>query len=155
MAAAALTTRLDADGVEYELIAHTHTERAADEAEALDVPGASVAKTLVITTPDGYLRAVLPAPERLDLHKLREVVGAGSKAIHLASEDDLERDYAEFELGAVPPIGGRPDPVLIDAQLAQLEQVVFEAGSHEESVRMRADDLVRLSGARVVDLCEA
>lgn len=154
MAAAALTTRLDAEGVEYELIPHTHTERATEEAEALDVSAASVAKTLVVTTPDGYLRAVVPAPERLDLHKLRDVVGAGSKAVHLATEDDLERDYAEFELGAVPPIGGRADRVLIDARLAELDEVVFEAGSHEESVRMRVSDLLRLASAQVVDLCE-
>jgi Ala-tRNA(Pro) deacylase len=120
----------------------------------LGLSPADVAKTLVITMPEGYARVVIPADCRVDEHKLRDVLQAGKRKVHLASEDDLRRDYPEFELGAVPPIGGRPDPVLIDAQLAQLEQVVFEAGSHEESIRMRADDLVRLSGARVVDLCE-
>jgi len=38
--------------------------------------------------------------------------------VHLATEDDLARDYAEFELGAVPPFGGRRDPVILDVRLA-------------------------------------
>jgi Ala-tRNA(Pro) deacylase len=153
MAADALTSRLDSEGIEYELIRHDHTERAADEAAALGLPSESVAKTLVVTTPEGYLRAVLPASERLDLHKLRDVVGAGSKKVHLASEDDLGRDYAEFELGAVPPVGGRKDPILLDTRLSELEELVFEAGDHDESVRLRTEDLRRIASIRVVDLC--
>ena len=111
MAAEALTELLDASGVSYELLPHAHTERAAEEAAALGVPPDSVAKTLVLTMPDGYVRTVLSAADRLDLHKVCEVLDAGSKKnIHLASEDELERDFPEFELGAVPPVGGRKGP---------------------------------------------
>jgi Ala-tRNA(Pro) deacylase len=92
----------------------------------------------VVTIPEGYLRAVLPASTRIDLRKLREVRGGSKKKIHLASEEDLARDYAEFDLGAVPPIGGgRRDPVVIDSRLAERASVILEAGSHEESVRLR------------------
>jgi len=31
---------------------------------------------------------------------------------------------------------------------------VLEAGSHERSVRLKAADLVRLSGAQVADICK-
>jgi Ala-tRNA(Pro) deacylase len=154
MAAPALTARLDAAGIEYELIPHTHTERAVQEAKALGVPEDAVAKTLVLDTPDGYVRAVLPASERLDLHKVRDLLGAGSKKVHLAAEKDLERDFAEFELGAVPPLGGSDDPVLLDHKLSELEEIVFAAGSHDESVRLRTEDLRRLTDARVVDICQ-
>lgn len=154
MATPVLTRLLDAEGVEYELIPHAHTERASDEAEALGLPPDSVAKTLVVTVPDGYVRAVVPAAERLDLHKIRELVGAGSKKVHLASEADLGRDFPEFELGAVPPVGGRRDPVLMDGRLSELSELVFEAGTHDESVRLRLDALRRLADVRVVDICE-
>jgi len=96
---------------------------------------------------------VLPASERLDLRKVREIVGAASKSVHLAAEHDLERDYAEFELGAVAPIGGRDDPVLLDSRLSQLDQLVFEAGSHEESIRVRGEDFRHLANPQVADLC--
>ena len=154
MAAQALTELLDASGVSYELLPHAHTERAAEEAAALGVPPESVAKTLVLTIPDGYVRTVLSAADRLDLHKVREVLDAGSKKVHLASEDELERDFPEFELGAVPPVGGRKDPVLVDQRISELEEIVFEAGDHDESVRLHAGDLQRLADVRIVDIRE-
>jgi prolyl-tRNA editing enzyme YbaK/EbsC (Cys-tRNA(Pro) deacylase) len=74
--------------------------------------------------------------------------------VHLATEEDLRRDYPEFELGAVPPIGGRKDPVVIDQNVAEQETVVIEAGSHEESLRIAAADLLELTGAAVTDISE-
>jgi Ala-tRNA(Pro) deacylase len=154
MTRATLVGMLEEGGATYELLAHAHTETAAEEARALGLAPDEVAKTLVVKTPEGYLRAAVPASCRLDLRKVRELVGGSKKHVHLATEDDLGRDYAEFELGAVPPFGGRSDPVLVDRRLAEQEAVVLEAGSHEQSVRVRTADLIRLTGARVSDICE-
>ena len=149
-----LTSVLDAAGARYDLLPHAHTETAAAEAEALGLAPADVAKTLVVATPEGYVRAVLPASERIDLGKLSEIVGERKKALRLASEEELERDYPDFELGAVPPVGGaRRDPVVLDSRLAERESIVFEAGSHEESVRLAPAELVRVAGAEVADIC--
>jgi prolyl-tRNA editing enzyme YbaK/EbsC (Cys-tRNA(Pro) deacylase) len=52
----------------------------------------------------------------------------------------------------VPPFGGKADEVILDRSLAERDSVVLEAGSHERSVRMKAADLVRLTGARVDDI---
>jgi Ala-tRNA(Pro) deacylase len=154
MAVEDLTSLLDDAGVEYEVLLHAHTESALAEAEALGLDAADVAKTLVVTTPEGYLRAVVPASERLDLKKLREVVGGAKKRVHLATEDDLARDYAEFELGAVPPLGGaRRDRVVVDSRVAERDSVVIEAGSHDQSLRVSTDALLRLTGAGVADVC--
>ena len=147
-----VTNVLDEAGVDYELLEHAHTERAADEAEALGVAPEEVAKTLVLATPGGNVRAVLPASERVDFGKVAELVGTGKKRVHLASEDDLKRDYPDFDLGAVPPFGGQKDEVIVDARLAERDSVVLEAGSHEKSVRLKAADLVRLTGAKVGDI---
>jgi prolyl-tRNA editing enzyme YbaK/EbsC (Cys-tRNA(Pro) deacylase) len=106
----------------------------------------------VLATPAGNVRAVLPASERVDLRKVGDLVGVGGKKVHLVSEADLARDYGEFELGAVPPFGGKADRVIVDARLAGRDSVVLEAGSHERSVRMKAADLVRLTDAQVEDI---
>lgn len=149
-----LTRVLDEAGVRYELLSHARTESAVAEAEALGLAPADVAKTLVVATREGYVRAVLPASERIDLHKLREVTGGGKKDVHLASEEDLARDYHEFDLGAVPPIGGgRPDPVVVDRRLAERDSIVLEAGSHEHSLRIPTGDLLHVTGAEVADIC--
>lgn len=154
MALTDVTSVLDEVGVAYTVLPHAHTETATAEAGALDLPPSQVAKTLVVSTPTGYLRAVLPASERLDQRKLRDLLGDG-KGIHLASEEDLARDYPEFELGAVPPLGGaHRDPVIVDRRLSQLGSLVVEAGSHEHSLRIQTADLIRLTEARVADICQ-
>ena len=154
MASEDLTRALDEAGVQYEVLAHAHTESATDEAKALGVKPEDVAKTLVVTAPDGNMRAVLPASERLDLHKLAEACGVGRNALQLASEEDLRSHYPDFELGAVPPFGGPADRVVIDRRVTERDSVVLEAGSHDESLRLASADLVRATGAEVADISE-
>jgi Ala-tRNA(Pro) deacylase len=155
MATTDLTSALDAAGVEYELLPHPHTMTATAEAEALGLDPGDVAKTLIVKTPDGYLRALIPASRRIDIHKLRDVTGSSKHKVHLASEDDMRRDFPEFELGAVPPVGGRQrHPVVVDERVAERTTIVVEAGSHDESVRMSAAELVRAASATVADISE-
>jgi Ala-tRNA(Pro) deacylase len=150
-----LTRALDEAGAAYELLPHAHTESALAEAEALGLEPDDVAKTLIVKTREGYLRAVVPASGRLDERKIRDLTGGSKKNVHLASEDDLRRDYPDFDLGAVPPVGGaRRDPVIVDSRVAARESVVLEAGSHEQSVRIATSDLVRAAGAEVTDICK-
>ena len=140
-------------GVGYELMRHEHTERAVDEAAALGVDPEDVAKTVVLTTGEGYVRAVLPASERLDLHKLRQHL-KGGKEVRLATEAELVGAYPGFELGAVPPFGGPPgDVVVVDWRVVDRDWVIIEAGRHEQSVRVRPRDLVPRLGAEVADIC--
>src|SRR5207302_1361414 len=74
-----------------------------------------VAKTLILTTPFGFVRAVLPASDRLDLEKARQTLNTSE--VELATEETLVGAYPEFELGAVPPMGGAYDRVLVDRRL--------------------------------------
>jgi Ala-tRNA(Pro) deacylase len=147
-----VTAFLEESGIDFDVLEHARTERAADEAAVLSVGPDEVAKTLVVVSPGGNVRAVLPASERVDLHKVAAVLGVGGKKVHLATEDDLAREYPDFELGAVPPLGGRDDQVIVDERLAEHDSVVLEAGSHETSVRLKVVDLVRLARAQVADI---
>ncbi len=147
-----LTAALDDAGVTYELLEHARTDRAADEAATLGIPPNEVGKTIVVTAGKANVRVVLPASERIDMHKLRDLLGAG-KEPHLLTEVDLARSYPGFELGAVPPLGGREDEVVVDRRIAALEHVIFEAGQHNRSVRVPAAELVTATGARVADVC--
>jgi Ala-tRNA(Pro) deacylase len=148
-----LIDELERASIAYELIDHARTTTAAAEARALAVAPHEVAKTVVLMTPEGFLRAVLPASHRLDLDKLREILG--TKDVELATEAVLAGAYPEFELGAVPPLtGGDGDRVLVDQQLSENEWVVLEAGTHEQSLRLRTSDLVELTRARLVDLSQ-
>lgn len=145
---------LETAGVEFEALAHRRTETAGEEARALGVAPDAVAKTIVLTTPEGHVRAVLPASERLDLHKACTALGLTKRDVGLLGEKELAQHYPEFELGAVPPFGGRADRVLVDRRVVDHERVVLEAGTHDTSLRLRAADLLSLTGAQVLDLCQ-
>ena len=91
-----LTALLDAKHVSHELIPHRHTETAAAEARAIRVDPAQVAKTLVLVTEDGFVRAVLPSNERIDLEKVRQALDGEN--VQLATEQVLSGAYPDFEL---------------------------------------------------------
>jgi Ala-tRNA(Pro) deacylase len=154
MTSNALTHALVEHEVPYELIHHRRTMSAAAEARAVDIDPAHVAKTLILTTGDRFVRAVLPASERIDLRKVRRVIER--EDIELASEHVLVGAYPEFELGAVPPVGGGTgDLVVVDRRVQAAGSVVFEAGTHDESVRMSSFDLVSMTDAKVADICQS
>jgi Ala-tRNA(Pro) deacylase len=148
-----LVLELERKHLDYELIPHPSTMTAGDEATAVGLPPEQVAKTVVLSTAGGHARAVLPASERLDLHKLRKLIGDG-KATRLATETELAAAYPMFELGAVPPFGGPAgDRTIFDRRLTEQDAVVVEAGSHRTSVRIKTRDLVALTNAELADIC--
>jgi Ala-tRNA(Pro) deacylase len=148
-----VTGLLKQAGIDFDALEHAHTVRATDEAAALGIGPEEVAKTLILVGWGGNVRAVLAASERIDLRKVASALGLGDKKLQLASEEILRHDYPDFELGAVPPFGGREDQVLVDERLAGRGSVVLEAGSHDRSVRLKAADLVRLTRAQLADIC--
>lgn len=150
---ARLLAELDTACIGYDVLEHRRTMTAADEAQALGVAASAVAKTVVLDTPAGFTRAVLPASERLDLGKVRELLDTNDVA--LATEEQLAGAYPDYELGAVPLLGGGNDSVLLDTRLAAGESVLVEAGVHDASLRLNTNDLVAHTHARVVDLCSS
>lgn len=151
--ARSLANQLEQASIAYELIEHPRTTTAVAEARVLGVGAHEVAKTVVLTTPDGLVRAVLSASDRLDFVKVREILG--TRDVELATEAVLAGAYPEFELGAVPPLtGGDGDRALMDRPLCENDWVVLEAGTHEQSLRLRTSDLVELTDARLVDLSQ-
>ncbi|MGZ8739180.1 MAG: YbaK/EbsC family protein, partial [Gaiellaceae bacterium] len=64
---------LNRRGLDYKLLPHPRTQTARAEANAVGIAATEVAKTVVLTTDRGYVRAVVPASERLDLGKTRDL----------------------------------------------------------------------------------
>lgn len=151
-AAEELVELLREASVGFELLPHRRTTSAASEARALGVLPQVVAKTLVVRDADGScIRAVVPATSRLDLAKLAGTVGATE--VRLMSESDLVSAYPPFELGAVPPFGGPAgDRVVVDSALAEADHVIVEAGVHDTSLRLRAEDMLAITSAQVADI---
>ncbi len=142
---------LDQNHVPYEVVEHRITYTAAAEARAAGIPTDGVAKTVVLHADDGYRLAVIPASERLDMSKARKAFGN----IRMASEEEMQKDLRNFELGAVPPFGTLIDaPETIDPRLLEHEKVLCNGGDHSHSLLLNPQDIVKVAHPSVWDLCQ-
>ncbi len=142
-------------GVEYELVEHRATFSAASEAEAAGVMPQMAVKTIALRDGDAYRLAVIPASRRLDLELAREALEA-STGLRLASESEIARDFAVFEVGALPPFGTLlPAPEVVDPRVLEQHRILCSSGDHTHSLLIDPHDIVRLSKPRVADICES
>lgn len=150
----AVTEYLRGEGVPHEVVEHEETLSAAGEAAATQHCPQQVAKTIVLHDRGAYMLAVVPASDRLDLHKVRELLGA-SGSLQLASEAQMTNDFPALEVGAVPPLGPMvPAAELVDRRLLEEERVLCAGGDHRHSVLLDPRDIVTATDARVADICE-
>jgi Ala-tRNA(Pro) deacylase len=149
-----LSEYLDSTGKRWEPLSHPEALSSVDEARALGIDPDEVAKSLVLKSRVGYALAVIPGGHRLDMHKVRDATD--DKTTRLASEDDLESDFPDYELGAAPPAPGLLNlHGFVDPTVRSREWIVFAAGTHTDSVRMKTADLIGLSDFTEADLVEA
>jgi prolyl-tRNA editing enzyme YbaK/EbsC (Cys-tRNA(Pro) deacylase) len=144
---------LDRARVRYEVVEHDQTFRALDEAQAAGVEPRDAAKTVALRDHDAYVLAVVPANRRLDVARARALLGA-SRHLRLATEEEMARDFPEFEVGALPPLAPHATPEIVDVHLLYRDQILCSAGDHRHGVRLDPRDLLRVCEPRVGDVCE-
>jgi Ala-tRNA(Pro) deacylase len=125
--------------IPFEVLLHPPAPSATRLAQSVHVPGQRVAKTVLTKAGSRYLLAVLPSTHRIDLPRLREVLGASDLSI--ATEPELNDVFVDCELGALPPFGRLYGlPTVIDASLSGGAEIVFEGNTRHEGVKMRYRD---------------
>lgn len=136
--------------VAYSVLHHRPAYTAQEEASIAHVPGRQWAKTVACFADERPIQAVVPASSLVDLDRLREI--AGAEDIRLASEREFERLYPDCELGAMPPLGPLyGQEVFVDRALASSSEIVFDAGSHSDAVKVKYDDFARVVRPTVGD----
>lgn len=145
---------LDERGVAYEVVEHDERFTSAAEARASGVEPHDAAKDVVLRSGDAYVLAVIPASERLDLHKARDLIGEQGD-LRLATEDEIAADFSRFEVGALPPFGPMLEIAqIVDRRLLDHSRVLCSAGDHRHSLKIDPNEIVRVADARVADLCQ-
>lgn len=144
---------LNNQGIDYEIILHRPSDTARATASASHIPASKLAKTVMAKVDGELCMVVVPACRRLDLAALKAASGANS--VVLAREDEFQDLFPGCEPGAMPPFGSLYGlPVWMDEEVACDPQIVFNAGSHTELVRMAYEDFAHLVSPRVVWLSE-
>lgn len=141
---------LDRQKVKYVSISHSTAYTAQDIAALTHTPGKELAKTVIVRVDDALAMAVLPASFHVDLKALKAV--ADAKAVGLASEKEFTDRFPGCETGAMPPFGNLYNmAVYVDQSLTQDKEIAFNAGSHNELIRLAYADFERLVKPIVAD----
>ena len=139
---------LDQAKVKYAAAKHPTVYTAQEIAASQHVPGRQLAKCVLVNTNRGPLLAVLPAIHRIDVKRLKTV--AGAHTLTIAKEDDIKRCFPDVEVGAMSPFGTLyAMSVIVDRSLGESEDIVFNAGSHTDTIRMRYRDFAALVKPKV------
>lgn len=150
---AKLKEYLEEHHVRYEVRSHRQAFTAQETAQAQHVHGREMAKVVIVRSAREFAMIVLPAPSRVDLERVGAVLGKPDVA--LATEGEFTGLFPGCEPGAMPPFGNLYGlPVLVDHALTRDEQIVFNSGTHTETMRMRYADFAHLVKPKVAALAE-
>jgi Ala-tRNA(Pro) deacylase len=130
--------------VPYTVFPHARAYTAQEEAAVTHEPGRSWAKAVICFVDGEPIQAVVPADLVVNLDRLAIVAGATS--IRLADEEELRWLYPDCERGAMPPLGPLyRQMVYADEALADDDEIVFNAGTHGDAIRMRYQDFAAIA----------
>ncbi|MEO7860346.1 MAG: YbaK/EbsC family protein [Nitrospirales bacterium] len=138
-----LNAYLDREHVHYDVLSHPEAFRALTVAQILHTPEKEMAKVVIMKVEKRFVMTVLPASWKVDLNRLRAVFD--THQVRLATEDEITGLFPDCELGTMPPFGNLYRlPVCVDQSLTEEEEIVFQAGTHSDAIRMRYWDFAAL-----------
>jgi Cys-tRNA(Pro)/Cys-tRNA(Cys) deacylase len=145
---------LEKHNIPYEVTEFPDTMRDAEEiARVLGIPPHMVFKTLVVEPVGGGkpLLAIIPANRQLDLKAL--AAASGHKKVGMAAHADAEK-LTGLKVGGISALAltQKNWPVFIDQSASELEYIYVSAGQRGLDLRVPTLSLVRILGAKIVNI---
>lgn len=130
---------LRAGHADFDVRPHGAIYRSMDLVNAEQYSSGRVAKVVVSITEEGPALLVLPANRFVDLTKAKRAMAVGR--VRLARESEIAKRFPDAEVGATPPLDHWGHvPIYVDESGFLKDQLVFPAGSHEESIVVNYKD---------------
>jgi Ala-tRNA(Pro) deacylase len=145
---------LDEHKVKYQVVTHSEAYTAQEVAQAEHISGKQVAKVVMVRkeTSGMPVMLVLPATHKVDFTALRSVLGTSAS---MEAEREFRDLFPGCETGAEPPFGNLFGlETFVDPALTEDEEIVFNGGSHWQTIHMRYDDYARLVQPHIAQFAE-
>lgn len=144
---------LEGKKVTYEAVSYDAQLRNAVEiAQLIGAEPSSVFKTLVVTRPVGkpYL-VMIAADKQLDLKAMARA--NGEKKVSMASQREAEQ-LTGLQVGGISALAllNRGFIICADAGIQNQDFVYISAGKRGLQLRVAADDLIHITGARIMSI---
>jgi Ala-tRNA(Pro) deacylase len=128
--------------ISFEEMVHAPAFTSQNLAKSLHISGHAVMKSILLKGPGGFVMAVLPAAQRIDLARLTTLHGG---PVRLATVAELYEYLPDCEWGALMPFGRLYGfTTILEATVGLDTAIVFEAQRHATAIRMSCRDFVRL-----------
>jgi Ala-tRNA(Pro) deacylase len=143
MPAQKLKHLLDQHKIKYISINHSPAYTARETAASTFVPRREFAKTIIVDIDGEKVMAVVSASRHVSIEALKNLAHANEA--RLASEDEFGELFPDCEVGAMPPFGSLYNMrVFVDEMVTEVDDLCFNAGSHEQILRMDCRDYLKL-----------
>ena len=145
-----LKAMLDERNVKYISINHSPAYTARETAASTFVPRREFAKTIIVDLDGDKVMAVISASRHVNLDALAQIGQAGEA--RLATEDEFKALFPDCEIGAMPPFGSLYRlRVFVDRIVTEVDDLCFNAGTHEQILRMDCNDYLEIEKPVVGD----
>ncbi len=142
---------LFAAGVAFTVHEHEPMRMYAEGLARLPFPPGALVKTLALETGGELVLAALRGGDSMHFGKLARALGVGRSTLNAVSAAALDVELG-FELGGVSLLTDFPSACLVDEAVLALGTVFTGSGRTDRTLELVAADLVRVSGATVVEL---
>lgn len=144
---------LDTSKAPYKLSTHQEVYTAQEIAASLHVKGQYLAKVVIIKSKDKLLMVTLPASHKVNIEKVKTLLK--DPEARFATEAEFKSAFPDCDVGAMPPFGHLYNLELYaDKSLTKDEEIIFQAGSHVETVRMKYKDFEKLAKPKMAEFAE-
>jgi Ala-tRNA(Pro) deacylase len=141
---------LDQSHAKYSVSEHRPAFSAQVMAAEEHEKGLYVAKPVIVKSQRNYIMCVLPAPYKIIFDALRDYLATDD--VQMATEDEIRGLFPDCEEGAEPPFGKLYGlRTLMDSSLEQDDHIIFQAGSHDQAIRMAMKDYLALADPEITD----
>jgi len=136
----------------FEQISHKTVYTAYDLAQTLKRELKDIAKALVIKADKAYVLVIVPASAKVNLKKLKKALGA--RKISIPDEKVMVKVF-KVKPGAISAFGKlHKVETFVDKSLLKARDIILQAGSFTDSIRMKAKDYVEMEEAKLMNIAE-
>jgi prolyl-tRNA editing enzyme YbaK/EbsC (Cys-tRNA(Pro) deacylase) len=123
-------------------------------AQAVNARPEQIIKSILFTVDGQPVLAIAGGLSTIGRHAIADLFGVGRKRVRLATPE-MVLDISGYEVGAMPPFGHRqPLTTVIDHRLLALTDAYAGGGAENALIRLNPQDILRVTGAKVLDLLE-
>jgi Ala-tRNA(Pro) deacylase len=144
---------LEQRGIPFEELHHPDVYTSQEVAQREHFSGHRVAKVVVVMADGWPVELILPASRHVDLDRARTVLHA--QAVRMARENELEQIFSDCEVGAIPALRHwQGVDVLMDKSLNVEGDILLQAGTHGDAVRLNFRDWYEMVNPQVATFSE-